>query len=191
MPGWLTNGMPLDADFTGNELFPLDTELSAGSPPQSAAISLVQLAAAVAFYSNTLAVVGVNGTRWYTSVVIGSPTVINGISYLVGSTGGTDKAIVEVHNSAGVLVATSDTSGTTVGTAGTFQQIPLTAAYTAQAGTYFLTVQTNGNTAYIGTYNSPTSPLLTGNATGTFGTGASITPPTTYTAAKGPVALIY
>lgn len=191
MSGWLTNGLPLGAVFTGAEQAPFDTQASNGVSPQSIAIPLQQLAALVAFYGNTKDKTTVAGTRYYGSYDIGSGVQLTGISVLVGSTGGTDLWIAELHDSTGALVATSTTSGTTAGTAAGWQQLAFTAPVYVDAGTYFLTLQSNGTTAKPATYNTPQSELLTGSAAGSFGTGAAITPPTTYTANLAPVMLPY
>lgn len=191
MSGWLTNGVPNLSIITGAEQFPVDTQNAGGAVPQSGSVTIAQLAAAIAYFGNTLSTTPTAGTRFYVGVTLGFDTTLTGISALIGATGGTDKFIFELHDSTGALVATTATAGVTVGTAGTWQQIPFTAEYEAVAGDYFIAVQLNGNTARIMTYNSPTSPLVTGSAAGTFGTGAAITPPTTYTAAKGPVAVLY
>lgn len=191
MAGLLTNGVPNLVLPTGSELFPLDTESAGGASPQSASISLASLAAAITLYSNNVDVTGIAGRRFSVQVPIGSAKTITGVSVLVGSTGGTDKWLVELHNSAGVLVATSALAGATAGTAGTFQQIAFTAPYAAAAGTYYATLQMNGATAKFKAYNAPTFPYYTQSAAGTFGTSASITPPTSYTAAVGPVAVLY
>ena len=61
-------------------------------------------------------------------------------------------------------------------TASTWQQIAFTATYNLTVpGTYWLVVQSNGTTAKLATLNSATNPTLTGSATGTLGTAASIT----------------
>jgi hypothetical protein len=191
MSGWLTNGVPSPGPVTGIERFPLDTELSGGVQPQSASMSLQHLAAVMLQLANNVSTTPVAGTRYYVGVSIGFPRVITGVSALIGAVGGTDKFIYELHDSTGALVATTATAGVTVGTLGTWQAIPFTTPYRAAAGNYYIAVQLNGTTARLATYNSSTSPLVTGSATGTFGTGASITPPTTYTAGVGPVALLY
>lgn len=195
MSGLLTNGVPLLANPTGAERLPVDTQLLNGQNPQSAAMSLMQIALAVTMLQNNTSLTPVAGTRYYVSTQIGiagsGPTLLTGIQALIGATGGTDKFIYELHDSAGNLVATTALAGVTVGTAGTVQQIPFTAPVSVQPGTYFIVVQNNGTTARIAALNSPVAPLLTGSATGTFGTSASITPPTTYTAGVGPVASVY
>ncbi len=192
MPGWLTNGVGNLAQFTGNEQAPFDTQLSNGATPQSVSVSLTQLANAIAYYSQVKDKTMVAGTRYYSSVVIGQPAVFTGIQALVGTTGGTDLWDFELHSPTGTLLATTLATGTTAGTASTWQQIAFTATYNLTVpGTYWLVVQSNGTTAKLATLNSATNPTLTGSATGTLGTAASITPPTTYTANLGPVAMLY
>lgn len=132
-----------------------------------------------------------NGDRYWVSIQIPRPTLLTGISYLIGSVGGTDKAIAELHNNAGTLVATSALAGVTVGTAANLQSLPFTATYTAQPGRYFVAMQFNGTTAKFRTYTIPGSPFITGTAAGTFGTSASITPGTTFTANIGPIVSTY
>lgn len=189
--GWLTPGFPLLSILTGNEQANFDTELSGGQYPQTAALSLLQIAQAVKWLGASASKTMVAGSRYYSSVTLGNDTELTGIGVLVGGTGGTDKWIVELHDSSGAIVATSDTSGTTAGGANGWQRIAFTAPVTVKAGEYFLAVQSNGTTATLGVYEAPDVPVLTGSATGTFGTGAAITPPTTYTASVGPIALVY
>lgn len=191
MSGWLTNGVPNLGLFTGLEQFSADTEQSQGSAPQTGSISLAALAAAMSWAMNNLSATPANGTRYYTSLTLGFPRLLTGIGALIGAVGGTDKFIFELHDSTGALVATTATAGVTVGTAGAWQRIAFTAPYQAAAGNYFIVAQLNGNTARYAAWNAPGMPLKTGSAAGTFGTGAAITPPTTYTAGVGPIALPY
>lgn len=209
MGGLLTNGMNLGALYTGNERAPWDTNLTAGANPQVEAITLLRLATLTKYYGSTGDRTTVAGSRYYVSTNVGSPpaanpgigspvsptsppnTTITGIAILMGSVGGTDNLIVELHDSTGAIVATSALAGTLAGTANVWQQIPFTAPYSAPAGTYFAVVQSNGTTAKPAVVNSPTSPHLTGSATGAFGTSAAITPPTTYTTGLGPSVLLY
>lgn len=191
MPGWLTDGVPNYGLFSGSEKLSIDTQRANGSNPQTAAPSLQQMAAYIAFLNSKLDKTMVAGSRYYSSIELGNADTITGIAALVGSVGGTDKWIFELHDSAGNLVATTATGGTTTGTANTYQAIDFTAPYAADAGVYFIAVQSNGTTAKLATYDAPTSPVLTGSATGTFGTGAAITPPASYTANLGPVAVLY
>lgn len=192
MSGLYTPGVPQLGVVTGTEKLVLDTNLAAGSAsPQTAAMTIAQLATSIAYFNNSTSLTPVAGTRYYVSIDIDTPTLVTGVSALIGAVGGTDKFIYELHDAAGVLVATTALAGVTVGTAGSWQAIPFTAPVLVPPGRYFIVVQNNGTTARIAAYNSPTSPLKTGSAAGTFGTSAAITPPTTYTAGVGPVAVLY
>lgn len=193
MSGWTTNGVPQLTSTTGAELLPIDTQLANGQNPQDGTVSLAQLAQLISFYGNGLDKTMVAGSRYYSSIDIGFPQVLTGISMRVGTTGGTDLWIFELHSPTGALLATTSTSGTTAGTASTWQQIAFTATYNLTVpGQYFLAIQSNGTTAKFDSINAPTnSDVVNGSATGVFATGASITPPTTYTANLGPRALVY
>ncbi len=207
MGGFIDNGLPNITTFAGSERVNLDTQLSGGASPQSGYVSLQKLAAALLMLGNNQDVTGIANQRFsaevslgVTSTTLGAPSLpvlLNGIEFLIGTTGGTDKWIGELHDSAGVFLVGTDTAGTTVGTASTWQRIPFgTAAaptpYLAQPGSYFITLIMNGTTAKFRAYNSPGLLILTQSASGgTFGTPANITPPTTYTAAVGPVAVLY
>ncbi len=192
MAGWTTNGVGNLAQWTGNEQTNFDTQLASGANPQMVSGSITQLANVIAYYSQVKDKTMVAGTRYYSSIVIGQPAVFTGIQALVGTTGGTDLWNFELHSPTGATLATTLLTGTTAGTLSTWQQIAFTATYTLTVpGTYWLVVQSNGTTAKLATLNSATNPTLTGSATGTLGTAASITPPTTYTANLGPVAMLY
>ncbi len=190
MPGWITNGVPQQTIWTGSELFDLDTQLANGSNPQTASSNACQLAAALLYFGQTKDKTMVAGTRYYSAIVIGNPAVLTGMQALVGSTGGTDTWVFELHSPAGILLAAS--AATTAGTAAQWQRLAFTATYNLTVpGTYWGVVQSNGNTAKLATLNSDVNPTFTGSATGTQGTPASITPPTTYTANLGPMIMVY
>ena len=192
MPGWITNGFPQQTLWTGSELTNWDTQLANGSNPQTASTSLVQQLAASLYFGQVKDKTMVAGSRYYSSLVIGNPAVLTGIQVLIGTTGGTDNWLVELHSPTGTVLANSATAGALVGTASTWQRFAFTATYNLTVpGTYFLAVQTTGTTAKLATLNSDVNPTLTGSATGSFGTTASITAPTTYTANLGPMAMVY
>lgn len=101
---------------------------------------------------------------------------------LVGATGGTDKFIYGLYNSAGQLVANTDLAGVTASaTTNAFQEIPWTVPTVLPAGRYLLLVQVNGTTA---TFRRPAINTFINVATEsvtslTFGTlPANITVPT-------------
>ena len=192
MAGWITDGVGNLAQFTGLEQASFDTQLANGASPQTASISLQQLTAAALYFGQVKDKTMVAGTRYFSSVNIGQPAVFTGIQALVGTTGGTDLWDFELHSPTGALLATSLATGTTAGTASTWQRLAFTATYTLTTpGLYWLVVQSNGTTAKLATLNSDVNSTLTGSATGTLGAAASITPATTYTANLGPMAMLY
>lgn len=193
MAGWINNGTPSLSAAYGSELFNTDTQFSSGSNPQTASVPIQQLANMISYFGNGLDKTMVAGSRYYSSYQIGNPLLVTGIAIKVGGTGGTDNWLFELHGPTGLLLATTATAGTTAGTANTWQKIDLTATYNVTVpGTYFVAIQSAGTTAKFDSVNAPaTTGLLTGSATGTFGTGASITVPTTYTANLGPKVMLY
>lgn len=136
-----------------------------------------------------------NGTRFWTEIQIPYNMTITGLTYLIGSVGGTDSVMVHLYNSAGTLVATSRHTGAThgaiVGTAANFQSVAFTTTYSATAGLYYACVQFNGTTAKFRAYPIPGSKFIAGSASGTWDTAANITPGTTFTADKGPICITY
>lgn len=132
-----------------------------------------------------------NGTVYFSSLWLPTKMTLTGITYLIGSVGGTDKVIVTLHDKDGAVVANSATAGTTVGTAANMQSVDFTATYAANAGRYFIGVTFNGTTAKFRTYPIPGTKPSCGSATQTFGTTAAFTPPGTFTADKGPIGGVY
>lgn len=141
-----------------------------------------------------------NGDRYWSEIMVPYNTTLTGVSYLIGSVGATDSVVIQLVNSAGVEVATTKTTGANhakiVGTAANFQSIPFAVAatptpYAAIAGLYYIVIQFNGVTAKFRTYPIPGSKFIAGTVAGTWGTKADITPGTTFTAGKGPIAITY
>ena len=135
-----------------------------------------------------------NQTYWV-EIEIPHNVTLTGISYLVGSVGGTDSVMVVLHNSTGVPVAWSDSTGAAVGdivgTTAQIQSLAFETPYAAVSGRYYISTTFNGTTARFRTYPIPGSKFVTGSVGGTYGTVASITPGTTFTADKGPVCSTY
>ena len=135
-----------------------------------------------------------DGDRYWTEVMIPNNATLTGISYLVGSVGGTDSVVVQLCNSAGVEVATSRDVGTAadiVGTTAEFQSVDFDTPYAATAGVYYVAVQFNGTTAKFRAYPIPGSPFVAGTVAGTWNTKADITPGTTFTVDVGPICVTY
>jgi hypothetical protein len=138
---------------------------------------------------------GVANQQWIAPIYVPNSMTLNGVAYLIGSVGGTDKAIVALYNAAGTtLLANSSTAGggTTVGTAGTTQALAFTGAYAAVGPALFwVTVQTNGTTAKIRTVPLGVAPNGVQAAGGAAPASTITSVPTTFTAAYSPIAVVY
>lgn len=136
-----------------------------------------------------------NGTVYTGSVFVPENCTITGIQYLIGSVGGTDKVVVALYDKTGTLLANSDTAGATVGTAANLQQVALTSTYAAVGPAYYhIGLCFNGTTAKfrsVPAHCQAGSGVVGNGVSQTFGTPATITAPTTFTADKVPVASLY
>lgn len=136
-----------------------------------------------------------NGTAYVGTVRIPANCTVTGIQYLVGSVGGTDSVVASLHSAAGAVLANSALAGATVGTAAQVQQVAFTSPYAAVGPqTVFVALTFNGNTAKfrsVPAYCNAGNGVIGNGVTQTFGTAASFTPPTTFTADKVPVASLY
>lgn len=133
-----------------------------------------------------------NGDIYWCATLVPYNCTLTGISYLIGSVGGTDKAIVGLYSSAGVLLASSVLAGTTVGTAANWQPLDFTAALpTVGPALYYVALQFNGATAKFRTHAGPGQKYVANTVAGTFGTMAAITPGSSFVASKGPIAVTY
>ena len=136
-----------------------------------------------------------SGPRQWVQINIPYNVTLTGIGYMVGSVGGTDRVVVELYNSAGTVVARSIATDTEiadiVGASANFNNIDFSSTYAAVAGIYYISIQMNGTTARARTYGVAGSKFVAATAAGTFKTGASITPGTTFTADEGPISYVY
>ena len=145
--------------------------------------------------SVALASIGTNtadvaGQLWVTGVWVPASKTITKINYLSGGTATTDNFLVAIYDANGKLLGSSAAAGVLVATANIFQSISLTASTTLSGpGLYYVAVQGNGTAAgAIQTLSALYNTVPTTVVSGTFGTvPASITVPTTFTAANGPV----
>jgi hypothetical protein len=133
---------------------------------------------------------GVATTIFVNELVIPANIPITGIAILLGTVGGTNSIIVTLYDTNGNVLATSALAGTLAGTASTFQRIPFITQYLAGPGRYFIGVQINGTTATISTQAAGNHYAGTITAQ-TFGTPVAITPPSSFTAGTGPIAMSY
>lgn len=211
--GFLTEGLPGLATFTGLEEINMDTQATAGSIPQSVKLALYKQALLLTTMMNSLDKTMVAGTIYYAQFNLGftyTPTPrgtaqsdnsfgVTGVNVPVGTPGGTDTWHVIVYNSLGVLVARSILAGVLAGTALTIQQVPLYSPdgatigpVTLPSGTYYLALQSSGTTAKFKSINSPVWPFVTGSQVGTVSSQAALSPiATTFTANLGPQLSLY
>lgn len=132
-----------------------------------------------------------------TSLFLPVNKTVKGIGFLVGSVGGTNKAVAGLFDSAGTLLGhTSETTeGTLVGTAAEMQEIDLTATYAAKGpAVYFIGVTMNGNTARLRTIpkNTAGANVLSKEITiAAKNVLANITAPTAFEADKGMIGWVY
>lgn len=133
---------------------------------------------------------GIATQIWVCELQIPKNTLLTGLSYLIGSVGGTDKVIVIFYDVSGNILANSAVAGVTVGTASTFQRVAFTSTFPAKPGKYYVGVSTNGTTAKIQTQiaGDHDAGAIIGQ---TFGTLVAITPPSTFTAGKAPIVCTY
>lgn len=156
MSGWLTNGMSLATlPLTGNERFPVDTQLTAGANPEMEAVSLSQAASIMGgqlpmqparFYGlpngNTPGTfLTVTATLYAYPYYIAAPTLIKtiGVYTTTGQTGGLAHAGLYADNGAGypgTLVSGSDGAALSCASAAASQTN--TVNLTLQAGWYWL-----------------------------------------------------
>lgn len=132
----------------------------------------------------------VSGTIFFGQVFIPANVTLTGISYLIGTVGGTNSVIVGLYNNAGTLVKNSALGGTVVGTLATMQRVPFTSSYAATGpAMYWVSVSMNGTTARLRTHTF--GDHAAGSATGVFGTLGAVVPVTSFTANTAPYAMTY
>ncbi len=161
--------------------------------------------------SVALASVGTNTTDiiqlWVTDLGVPYNRVLSNISILAGGTATTDNWLAAIYDSYGRLIASTAMAGQVLSGANTWQTQAIALVYPASGLTsvaagaaatsvqlygpqqYFVAVQGSGTTAgALQTVPAPYQICAGVIAAGTFGTiPATITVPTTFTAAKAPI----
>lgn len=132
----------------------------------------------------------VTTTTYYAAVFIPANMTLTGIAVFNGSAAGNGHVAVALANSAGVVVANSNTTTTGVGT-DAFQLIAFSSTYAAKGpSTYYVMVQGDSTSDKLNTHI--VGAFIAGSVTsGTYGTFATLTPATTFTTAVGPLATVY
>ena len=140
---------------------------------------------------------------WVTDIEVPYNRIVKNVSILSGGTATTDNWLWAIYDSYGTLVASSALTGQLLATANSWQTQPIASTYArgttnATAATqvqlygpqqYYIAIQGNGTAAgAIQTVPAPYQICAGVIAAGTFGTiPATITVPTTFTAAKAPI----
>ncbi len=131
---------------------------------------------------------------YLTQVFIPMNATLTGVYVNNGATVTTNKYIVALFNASGAAVANSSLSGVTTSGGDAYQQIPFTGTYAAKGpAMYWIGLYVNGTTDRF--RSVPAVGQFAGYAGSvsaqTFGTVATIAPPTSFTADLGPVAFTY
>lgn len=147
----------------------------------------------VAYNALGTSAVHVAGTIYIAEMYLTAGKAIIGVGVLNGGTVGTDNLIVGIYGpEGGAVLANSALAGTLSAGANAFQEIPLTALFTAPCeGVYWVAVQCSGTTTTTRRIAANTYLNLTKSFAGAFGTLGSLTVPTTFTADVGPIAYVY
>lgn len=131
---------------------------------------------------------------YLSQIYIPANTTLTGIKVNNGATCGTNKWIVALFDSTGAPVANSSTSGVTCSGTDAYQAIPFTGTYAAVGpAVYWIGLYANGTTDRFRTIPAvgEFAGLAGSVSAQTFGTVASVTLPTTFSADLGPVGFVY
>lgn len=156
----------------------------------------VQLNAAALTTYETNGVAQTVGTFNFAEIFVPGWNTWTGAGMLNGTGVGTDLVILALWGANGALLANTAVAGTLNATASVFQNIAFTSPITLAPGRYFVGVQINGTTVtprhILAAYCPNATGIITGSVAGTFGTvPATITVPTTFTSAAGPIMQLY
>jgi len=162
---------------------------------------------AIALASMGTSTAGVVAKSFVTDIFVPHNRVLSTFAVLSGSAD-TNNWTAAIYDSFGTLIATGIAAGVAIATANVWQTQAVAFVYpkntagtpTAVAATsvqlygpqqYFIAIHVANTTGTIQTVASPYIDLCTQNPTDTFGTfPTSITPPTTFTTAVGPIVYI-
>lgn len=131
-------------------------------------------------------------TVYIAQVVVAAACTLTGFQVSNGATVGTNKYVVALFDSAGAVLKNSALAGALSSGADAYQAVAFTATIAVSPGVYWVGLYVDGTTDRFRTIPAAGAYTIAGSATGqTFGTVAAITPPTTFTADKGPVGFLY
>ncbi len=128
---------------------------------------------------------------YFAEVFVPCNVTVTGLANFNGSAVGTDKFVFIMWDSTGTAVANSAVAGTTCSGTDAYQAIAFTAPYRALGpAIYYVGLQCNGTTARFNTHILGAFAADKKTAT-TFGTVPSITAPTAFVTARGPMMTLY
>lgn len=199
----VTNGGVATSLVGGPDMYSVIGGVSANLPQTGAGPATVQqgplfwpcisLGSAALTGYETNGVAQVAGTMNFTEIYVPYTQTWLGAGILNGTTVGTHNVLTALYGSNGVLLANSAVAGVVSASASVFQNINYTAPITLPPGRYFLGFQYSGTTPtprHLLAANG--SNIITGTVAGTFGTvPATITVPTTFTTAVGPICQLF
>jgi len=133
----------------------------------------------------------VTGRIFVTDVYIPVSCMLTGITWLIGSVGGSDKVIVALWNANNEVLATSNLAGVAVGAAGTAQNVNFTAPKSVSGPTMVAVgVQLSGSTAKLRTAAFPA--VCSATVEGSFGTiEPLISFPSGFSGSQAPIVTTY
>ena len=203
--GLTVNGETVDPSsmiaYLNNPCFPNGLTANGAITPNQGIVPLGTAATAPLTLSNfpmgsvALASIGtntadVNGQLWITGIWVPANKTISKILILSGGTATTDNILAAIFDYNGKFLQSSALTGATLSGANTFQSLSLLASVQLTGpAMYYVATQGNGTAAgAIETLSALYNSVPTTVVSGVFGTiPSSITVPTTFTAANGPV----
>lgn len=136
-----------------------------------------------------------NNTAYVSQIFIPTTVTLTGACWYNGGTVTTDKHLVELWNTTGILLANSATGGVAdAGNASKFQCANFTATVVvAGPGLYYIGAVSNGTTDTINTYAAGCcgTNFFAGTVSQTFGTVGNITVPSSFNANQGALMIVY
>lgn len=130
-------------------------------------------------------------TRYWIELFIPFDITVTGLSFGISGSDVDTAAIVELHDNDGVILAHSTLAGTTVPNA-SYAILPFTTPLDVSAGRYFACIiLDNGGVVQLRADTSNNGVYVCGDASGTFGVAANITPGTTYNSGDGLICSTY
>lgn len=128
-------------------------------------------------------------TTYVAQMFVPANMTVTGVA-IVNGTAVAGNVQVSIADSTGAPIAAARSASTAASGTAAYQRIAFASPWAATPGTYYLQLQCN-NTSMRFRAHTVGDFRTTTQTSGTYGTFASFTPPTTFTTAVGPVASLY